>query len=145
MSGRSWVEHPGTPKSCSEQSAIHIGELGMSRTMFSLLLAAGLLALAPGAVHAQHPPGGVVFPDSQTYGYRWGHAFSNRDYERFYHYPYVYYPHNFYGNEYFRSRNDLYYRYVPEMQIPVYNRQWFSYYPQYRKFHKGHHFVLDTF
>ena len=114
------------------------------RTILALLLAGGFFATSPRNARAQNP-GGVVFPDSHTYGYQWGHAFSNRDYERFYHYPYVYYPHNFYGNEYFRSRNDLYYRYPPEMQIPVYNRAWFNYYPQYNKFHKGHHFILDTF
>jgi hypothetical protein len=116
----------------------------LRRTIFALLLAGGMFAVAPRGAQGQNP-GGVVYPDSHTYGYQWGHAFSGRDYERFYHYPYVYYPQNFYGNEYFRSRNDLYYRYPPEMQIPVYNRAWFNYYPQYNKFHKGHHFILDTF
>ncbi|MFM2011872.1 MAG: hypothetical protein RLZZ396_656, partial [Planctomycetota bacterium] len=33
----------------------------------------------------------------QAYGKTWGGAASNRDYARFYHYPYVYYPQNFYG------------------------------------------------
>ncbi len=120
----------------------------LRRTILAVLMTGGLLALAPRGAQAQYPahnPGGVVYPDSNTYGYRWGHGFSGRDYERFYHYPYVYYPHNFSGNEYFRSRNDLYFRYPPEMQVPVYNRHWFNYYPQYRKFHKGHHFVTDVF
>ena len=64
---------------------------------------------------------------------------------RFYHYPYVYYPQNFWGNEYYRSADSLYYRYPPEMRIPVYNRRWHNYYPNRRKYHSGHHFVLDVF
>ena len=116
----------------------------LRQTILALLIAGGIFVLAPRGAQSQDP-GGVVYPDAHTYGYQWGHAFSGRDYDRFYHYPYVYYPQNFYGNEYFRSRNDLYYRYVPEMQIPVYNRAWFNYYPQYDKFHKGHQFILDVF
>src|SRR5947207_11448295 len=64
------------------------GDLAMlRRTILALLLAGGIFAVAPRCAQAQDP-GGVVFPDSHTYGYQWGHAFSNRDYERFYHYPY---------------------------------------------------------
>jgi hypothetical protein len=95
----------------------------------------------------------------QAYGRAWGGSYSNRDWERFYHYPYVYYPQNFWGGEYYRSSDDLYYRYPPEMRIPVYNKQWFNYYPASRTFqngrsfnrhkgpryHSGHHFNLDVF
>jgi hypothetical protein len=82
---------------------------------------------------------------SMAYGRTWGGASSSRDYNRFQHYPYVYYPQNFYGNEYFRSSDSLYYRYAPEMQIPVYNRKWHNYYPSQRPYHWGHHFILDVF
>ena len=67
------------------------------------------------------------------------------DWQRFYHYPYVYYPQNFWGNEYYRSSEDLYFRYPPEMQIPVYNKKWHNEYPENRRFHSGHHFMLDVF
>lgn len=83
--------------------------------------------------------------ESMAYGRGWGGAASNRDYPRFQHYPYVYYPQNFYGNEYYRSNNSLYHRYPPEMQIPVYNRKWHNYYPSSRPYHWGHHFILDVF
>jgi hypothetical protein len=65
--------------------------------------------------------------------------------EAFYHYPYVYYPQNFWGNEYYRSADSLYYRYPPEMRIPVYNKRWHNYYPNRRMYHAGHHFILDVF
>jgi hypothetical protein len=64
---------------------------------------------------------------------------------RFYHYPYVYYPQNYWGNEYYQSSDSLYHRYPPEMQIPVYNRKWHNYYPSSRRYHWGHHFILDVF
>ncbi len=47
----------------------------------------------------------------------WGGAAGSRDCNRFYHYPYVYYPQNFYGSEYYRSSDSMYYRYPAEMQI----------------------------
>ena len=76
-----------------------------------------------------------------------------------YHYPYVWYPQNFWGEDYYRSSEDMYYRYPPEMRVPVYNRQWHNYYPETllderhrriknpepRLYHKGHHFQLDVF
>jgi hypothetical protein len=83
--------------------------------------------------------------DQRAYGRVWGGAYGNRDWERFYHYPYVFYPQNFWGNEYYRSSEDMYYRYPPEMQIPVYNQQWHNYYPAGRRWHSGHHFMLDVF
>ncbi|MCF7963071.1 MAG: calmodulin-binding protein [Pirellula sp.] len=81
----------------------------------------------------------------QAYGQAWGGAASNRDYQRFNHYPYVYYPQNFYGNEYFKSSDSLYYRYPAEMQIPVYNRKWYNYYPTNQRYHWGHQFLTDVF
>ncbi|MCP4829039.1 MAG: calmodulin-binding protein, partial [Proteobacteria bacterium] len=39
----------------------------------------------------------------------------------------------------------LYHRYPPEMRIPVYNKKWHNYYPSHRRFHSGHHFILDVF
>ena len=83
--------------------------------------------------------------DQNAYGRVWGGAYGNRSWNRFYHYPYVYYPQNFWGNEYYRSSESLYYRYPPEMRIPVYNRKWHNYYPNSRRYHMGHQFVLDVF
>ena len=81
----------------------------------------------------------------QAYGQAWGGAAGNRDYQRFNHYPFVYYPQNFYGNEYFKSSDSLYYRYPVEMQIPVYNRKWYNYYPTNQRYHWGHQFLTDVF
>ncbi|NOY29460.1 MAG: calmodulin-binding protein [Planctomycetes bacterium] len=81
----------------------------------------------------------------QAYGRSWGQTYSTQDWNRFYHYPYVYYPQNFYGDEYYRSADSLYHRYPSEMRIPVYNRKWHNYYPNRRNYHSGHHFVLDVF
>jgi hypothetical protein len=95
--------------------------------------------------------GGIALLGSESsgqeraYGRVWGGAYSNRDWERFYHYPYVFYPQNFWGHEYYRSAEDLYHRYPPEMRVPVYNKKWFNYYPNERRYHWGNHFLLDVF
>ncbi len=81
----------------------------------------------------------------EAYGRQWSGSYSTQDWERFYHYPYVYYPQNFYGNDYYRSAEDLYYRYPQEMRIPVYNKQWMNYYPSDRRYYSGSHFNLDVF
>ena len=81
----------------------------------------------------------------RAFGRVWGGQYTNRDYERFYHYPYVYYPQNYWGSEYYRSAESLYYRYPAEMRIPVYNRHWQNYYPQGRRYHWGHQFITDIF
>lgn len=81
----------------------------------------------------------------RAYGRVWGGQYGRTDWERFYHYPYVWYPQNFWGNEYYRSSEDLYYRYPPEMRVPVYNKQWQNYYPERRRYHQGHQFILDVF
>lgn len=83
--------------------------------------------------------------DQRAFGRVWGRTYSNEDWNRFYHYPYVYYPQNYWGNEYYRSAESLYYRYPPEMRVPVYNKQWHNFYPQERRYHWGKHFMLDVF
>lgn len=88
---------------------------------------------------------GTAQAEPRAYGRVWGGAYNNHDWERFYHYPYVWYPQNFYGNEYYRSSNDLYHRYPQEMRVPVYNTKWHNYYPEGRRYHYGHHFNLDVF
>jgi hypothetical protein len=103
--------------------------------------AALLCACAFAAVASDRP----AAAEERAYGQVWGSSYSMRDWERFYHYPYVYYPQNFWGNEYYRSSDSLYYRYPPEMRIPVYNRGWHNYYPEGRRWHTGHHFMLDIF
>jgi hypothetical protein len=65
------------------------------------------------------------------------------DWGRFMHYPYVFYPQNFKQPQ--GSYDHLYYRYPQEMRIPVYNKNWYNFYPQPRPYHRGHHFVLDVF
>lgn len=105
------------------------------RIMLALCCAAGVWAATEASpVQAQ-----------QAFGRQWGRTYGTQDWERFYHYPYVYYPQNFWGQEYYRSSEDLYHRYPPEMRIPVYNKLWQNYYPQGRRYHSGHHFILDTF
>lgn len=64
------------------------------------------------------------------------------NWQRFYYYPYVYYPHNFQPVP--ESYNHMYYRYPAEKQIPVYNKDWHNFYPNPRPYHWGHHFILDT-
>lgn len=82
---------------------------------------------------------------AQAFGQYYGGSSSPRDFSRFQHYPYVYYPQNFYGSEYYRSADSLYYRYPAEMQIPVYNRKWENFYPKQARYHWGHHFITDVF
>lgn len=63
------------------------------------------------------------------------------DWQRFYYYPYIYYPHNFQRPvEY----NSLYYRYPAERQIPVFNKDWYNHYTAPKPWYKGHHYILDT-
>jgi hypothetical protein len=107
------------------------------RILLGIFCAAAMLCCfsAPSEAKAQQ----------RAYGRVWGGTYSQRDMERFYHYPYVYYPQNFWGQDYYRSSESLYYRYPPEMRIPIYNRQWHNEYPQNRRYHSGHHFMLDVF
>jgi hypothetical protein len=107
----------------------------LRKLVFAACLGTGLSSFgAARTAHAQ-----------QAYGESWGATYTTQDWNRFYHYPFVYYPQNFWGSEYYRSADSLYYRYPPEMRIPVYNRKWHNYYPNRRKYYQGHHFVLDVF
>ena len=83
--------------------------------------------------------------EERAYSRVWGGQYGRTDWERFYHYPYVWYPQNFYGSEYYRSSEDLYHRYPAEMRVPVYNKQWQNFYPEARRYHQGHQFILDVF
>ena len=63
------------------------------RTMLVVLCAAFVLALAwVGNAQAQ-----------QAFDRQWGGGYTPQDWNRFYHYPYVYYPQNFWGSDYYRS------------------------------------------
>jgi opacity protein-like surface antigen len=112
----------------------------MALRIFAAAAVAIGLAWAAADAAAQSPAVG-----QQAYGYQWGHSFAPTDWNRLYHYPYVWYPHNYYADGYMQSANDLYYRYPQEMRIPVYNRQWQNEYPKSRRYHHGHHFHLDVF
>lgn len=107
--------------------------------MIRKLLCAAALAAAVGAMT---PDLAVA---QNAYGRSFSGTYADGDWNRFYHYPYVYYPQNYWGSDYYRSADSLYYRYPPEMRIPVYNKRWFNEYPSPRKFHSGHHFILDVF
>jgi hypothetical protein len=104
------------------------------RIVFVLLCVAVLATVFSGDAQAQ-----------QAFGRQWGRTYSTQDWNRMYHYPYVYYPQNFWTEDYYRSSEDLYFRYPPEMRIPVYNKAWQNYYPDGRRYHDGHHFNLDVF
>ena len=126
---------PGSATARARAAVSEGGLLMLRKFLLAGCLAAGLSALG-GAREAQA---------QQAYGRAWGGTYTTQDWNRFYHYPFVYYPQNFWGSEYYRSADSLYYRYPPEMRIPVYNRKWHNYYPNRRKYHSGHHFVLDVF
>jgi hypothetical protein len=112
------------------------GGMPMIRRSIFVLLAATVLGVLVSGSQAQA---------QQAYGRQWGHTYSTQDWNRFYHYPYVYYPQNFWGSDYYRSSDNLYYRYPPEMQIPVYNNRWQNFLPEPHRYHQGHHFTLDVF
>ena len=65
------------------------------------------------------------------------------NWNRFFYYPYMYYPHNFQRQQ--GSFNHMYYRYPANRRIPVYNKNWYNFYPTARPYHKGKHFILDVF
>ena len=116
----------------------------MTRHRVAAACVAGAIAigffLAPQEAAAQPPAAG-----QQAYGYQWGNSYNSTDWNRFYHYPYVWYQQNFYADGYYQSANDLYYRYPQEMRVPVYNRAWQNDYPKSRRYYQGHHFHLDVF
>ncbi len=115
------------------------------RVMLALALAGAIVCLSGARpASAQQPRGVSTFPQ-QAYGQQWGQTYSTPDWNRFYHYPYVYYPQNYWNKDYYRSSDSLYYRYPAEMRIPVYNTRWQNYYPEGQLWHSGHHFILDVF
>jgi hypothetical protein len=65
------------------------------------------------------------------------------NWQRFYYYPYVYYPHNF--AQIPESYDHLYYRYPQEKRIPVYNSDWHNFYPTEKPYHWGNHYIMDVF
>ncbi|ASV75944.1 nuclear calmodulin-binding protein-like protein [Thermogutta terrifontis] len=113
--------------------------LTQGENMFRRIVLLGVLGVLLGLVSVREASA------QQAFGRQWARTYSTQDWQRFYHYPYVYYPQNFYGPDYFKSSEDLYYRYPPEMRIPVYNRKWQNFYPEPRRYHQGHHFILDVF
>ena len=111
--------------------------------MFRRVIFAGMILSAFAIVAAG--PTQSVQAQEKAFGQTWGNQNSMQDYNRFYHYPYVTYPQNYWGDEYYRSADSLYYRYKPEMRIPVYNKQWQNFYPSSRRYHWGHQFITDIF
>ena len=105
------------------------------RIVLALVAASAMWCAATGAATAEE----------RAYGRVWGGAYQQRDWERFYHYPYVFYPQNYWGNEYYRSSESLYFRYPNEMRIPVYNKKWHNELPQGQRYHWGNHFRMDIF
>jgi hypothetical protein len=110
-----------------------------------LSAAAAIAALAVSFATTDAAAQAPVGAGTQAYGYQWGQSYNNQDWNRLYHYPYVWYPQNFYADGYMQSANDLYHRYPQEMRVPVYNRSWKNDYPTSRLYHHGHHFNLDVF
>jgi hypothetical protein len=108
------------------------------------LYAAGAVFALAFAVFATDAAAQAPAAGQQAYGYQWGYSYNTHDWNRLYHYPYVWYAQNFYADGYMQSANDLYYRYPQEMRVPVYNRAWQNY-PKNRRYYQGHHFNLDVF
>ena len=103
------------------------------RLMLAAVCAGGLVGMSTDSVEAG------------AYDRQWGRSYNTQQWERFYHYPYTYYPQNYWSADYYKSSESLYYRYPQEMRIPVYNKDWQNEYPQARRYHSGHHFILDVF
>lgn len=64
------------------------------------------------------------------------------NWNRFYYYPYIYYPHNYAKPQQF---DHMYYRYPQDRRIPVYRSDWYNFYPTKKPYHRGSHFILDVF
>jgi len=121
-------------RSATPRDFDNTGEIQMIRRMLTLaVVALGLVGSLTSTA------------DAGAYGRQWGHSSTTQDWNKFYHYPYVYYPQNYWSSDYFKSSESLYYRYPAEMRIPVYNKAWHNEYPQARRYHQGHHFQLDVF
>lgn len=99
--------------------------------MLNRVMRAAVCLLIVGLVHQAAAPQAEAAPPGQPGN--WG---------RFYHYPYVYYPHNLQKPV---SYDHLYHRYPKERQIPVMRQDWHNFYSMPHPYHKGHHFTLDVF
>jgi hypothetical protein len=108
-------------------------------------IASAAVLMVGGFVCVEQAADAQGFGGTQAFGRQWGYSKTSHDWNRFYHYPYIFYPQNFYADQYMRSADDLYYRYPQEMRVPVYNRDWQNYFPKSRRYHHGHHFILDQF
>ena len=97
------------------------------RLIYTLLLFAGTVIMTTGLMSNTAEAAGRGQPN---------------DWNRFYYYPYVYYPQSF--KQPVESYNHLYYRYPASRRIPVYNENWHNFYPSPRPYHRGHHFLLDV-
>ena len=75
----------------------------------------------------------------------WGRSYSTQDWNRFYHYPYITYPQNYWPQEYYRSADDLYNRYPPEMRVPLYDKKMYNYHLEPKPYHSGNHYIMDVF
>ena len=64
------------------------------------------------------------------------------DWNRFNHYPYVYYPHNFQAPQQYYH---MYFLDPANRRIPVVNKNWHNVYRRDKPYHSGHHFILDAF
>lgn len=107
----------------------------LQKSFLALICAAAMfVALTPSEAAAQ-----------DGYSRQMSRTYNVQDWNRFYHYPYVYYPQNFWSQDYYRSSDNLYNRYPAEMQVPAYNKAWENFYPNQRKYHWGNHFHLDIF
>ena len=115
---------------------IYPGGSRMTRlTLIALLSAAALyVAFSPSQAAAQ-----------QGFGRTWGNTNTVQDWQRYYHYPYQYFPQNYQSPEYYKASSDPTNRYPVEMRVPKrYDPSWQNYYPAPRKYHFGHHFILDV-
>lgn len=114
--------------------------------VLSLSSATEVQAQAPvpqGGYVMQGAPGGYVGPNA--YAGQYTNSYTTRDWTQKYHYPYVYYPQNFYSQDYYRSAPHNMQRYPTEMRIPAYRSDWQYHYPSPKRYHSGHHFILDVF
>ena len=100
----------------------------LRRLIIAGLLTAGACLCSGNSAQAQ-----------EAYGKQSAHTYNTTDWNRFYHYPYVWYPQNFYGDEYYRSSESLYFRYPQEMRIPVYHTGWHNNYPEGNEWNRYHH------
>lgn len=100
--------------------------------MFKRVMVMGLCAIALAVMAGMGASSAQAAPPGQP-----------SDWQRFYYYPYVYYPHNF--AQLPESYDHLYYRYPTQKRIPVYNEDWHNFYPTEKPYHWGHHYIMDVF